>query len=244
MIERQDQITTATVEQMYVAFDNGWNALFQESLGHKSVLIFIAHWALETGWGKKCHNWNLGNTRTKIGSDTYDWVLYECGEDLDPADAKREVAKDPKNAWIVGPAPRNPGKVSVLFRPPHPTCCFRAFASLEEGVIDYIGLLHKRFPACLPGLRSGDAVRYVTGLKQHGYFTASIEVYLKTFTSVYGPLQKKIPFPVEAPPAQVPDALSPEAIARRDALIALTYDESIREYLDNEKAHTQEPGDA
>ncbi|MEO7036080.1 MAG: glucosaminidase domain-containing protein [Polyangiaceae bacterium] len=61
---------------------------------------------------------------------------------------------------------------------------FRAYGSAEEGATDYVKLLTRRFPEATASAQSGDAVGFVSGLKQRGYFTGDASAYTRSVASL------------------------------------------------------------
>ena len=54
---------------------------------------------------------------------------------------------------------------------------FRTYATPEEGAIDHVTLLARRFPLALDAMRRGDTDGFVAALSRGGYFTADPETY-------------------------------------------------------------------
>ncbi len=54
---------------------------------------------------------------------------------------------------------------------------FRAYSSAEEGAVDYVKLLAKRFPGAIQAARQGDPTEFVHQLKARGYFTGDENTY-------------------------------------------------------------------
>jgi hypothetical protein len=61
---------------------------------------------------------------------------------------------------------------------------FRAYGTAEEGAVDYVKLLNKRFPKALEAARAGDAEGFVRALKSRGYFTGDENAYVRSVTSL------------------------------------------------------------
>jgi flagellar protein FlgJ len=61
---------------------------------------------------------------------------------------------------------------------------FRAYGSAEEGAVDYVQLLNKRFPKALDAARDGDPEGFVRALKARGYFTGDESAYVRSVTSL------------------------------------------------------------
>jgi hypothetical protein len=63
---------------------------------------------------------------------------------------------------------------------------FRAYRSLDEGALDYVKLLERRFGAALEPASRGDVAGFAAALKKSGYYTASVADYTKGLTSLMG----------------------------------------------------------
>lgn len=57
---------------------------------------------------------------------------------------------------------------------------FRAYRTPDEGALDYVRLLARRYPAALDAARAGDPVAFVHQLKQGGYFTGNEAEYARS----------------------------------------------------------------
>jgi hypothetical protein len=61
---------------------------------------------------------------------------------------------------------------------------FRAYGSAEEGAVDYVQLLNKRYPKALEAAREGNPEGFVRALKSRGYFTGEEASYVRSVTSL------------------------------------------------------------
>ncbi|MFO7178163.1 MAG: hypothetical protein DIU78_005625 [Pseudomonadota bacterium] len=61
---------------------------------------------------------------------------------------------------------------------------FRAYATAEEGALDYLTLLDTRYGEALDAARSGDPAGFVRGLKARGYFTGHEGRYTASVTAL------------------------------------------------------------
>lgn len=57
---------------------------------------------------------------------------------------------------------------------------FRAYSSKEEGAVDYLGLLARRYPKALDAATQGNPESFVKELKSGGYFTGSEVAYTRS----------------------------------------------------------------
>jgi Putative peptidoglycan binding domain len=174
-----DQLTHATPAQMFDALGRAWQGRFGAAAARGSLLVLLAQWALETGRGASMHCWNVGNIKGKPdGSDGHDWTFFACDE-------------------VIG------GKV-VWFYPDNPGCCFRAYPTLDDGVVDYLGTVSTRFASAWPAVIAGDPAQFAHLLKVAGYYTASEAQYTASVQSLFNEFNGTIgaaPAPTAGPAA-------------------------------------------
>jgi hypothetical protein len=177
-IELPDLKTVITKEQALEAVWRGWMAYFGAAPTKR-----------ESVW----HNYNMGNVKSREG-DGHDFQYFGCGEEITLAEANQWKAKDPGLVKIVRTYTVN-GKqmASVWVDPKHWACRFRAFQTLVEGAVDYIGLLVKRFNIAWEGVEQGDPKLFSHLLRQQNYYTADEAQYTKTMVGVYE-MFAKMPF--------------------------------------------------
>src|SRR5438046_2372829 len=90
----------------------------------------------ETGGGKYCFNWNLGNVKASANEPhMYLRNVWECDSQ---AGAEAQVARANGLARIAtADEIKNHGwkcpHAVVVFDPPHPQCRFRAYSALQDG---------------------------------------------------------------------------------------------------------------
>jgi flagellum-specific peptidoglycan hydrolase FlgJ len=138
--------TNPTKQQFLNAFLAADNTLSKEALG-----IFYAHFALETGTGKSCWNWNFGNVKF---NGTGDYCAL-------------------KGVWEVVNGKR------VELGPEDPGSRFRSFATAEEGARFYLGFLKGgRYATAYAAALTGDPAAFVHQLHEHGFFTAPESTYI------------------------------------------------------------------
>lgn len=142
-----------------------------------AVAIVTAHWALETGWGRACYNWDVGNRKA---GENEPHCFRTCGEEL-RADTVGTVAGEPPLRVVKSYEIAGIPMVSVLADPDHPMCRFASFDTLDAGVEDYLATLRSTFAAAMVPLVKGDAAGYVTSLKAARYFTADLATYRSSF---------------------------------------------------------------
>ncbi len=133
---------------------------------------------VETG-GTSLFNFNIGNVKHSA-SDGLDFVaLKGVWEGVTPQQAEQLIASgqatedpSPDHAAAVGP-----GRVSVIFQPPHPATLFRAYPDLASGVLGHLQFLKTRFGIAWPALVAGNPDDFARRLKVGGYYTASADAY-------------------------------------------------------------------
>ena len=62
---------------------------------------------------------------------------------------------------------------------------FRAYATLDEGVADYLMFLRARFASAWPAVVAGSPEQFVQALKIHGYFTADVGEYTRAVRGLF-----------------------------------------------------------
>jgi hypothetical protein len=216
-----DVITTCTPEQMFHALALAWVNMFDEVPKINSILVLLCQWVLETGWGKSCHCWNVGNFKSSDG-DGYDYVYYKCDERYDPVQAQHYINNVGKRSDGSGlsnvalESKNKDGTWTVYFWPDHPVSRFRASNTIEDGVKIYLSSMFNRFSKAWPAVLAGNPDAFVHLLKIQGYFTADEEQYRKTEHSVFNTLSVKH-FDMSDLPI-----LSDDHRAQIEGLIALT----------------------
>lgn len=143
-------ITPVTAREVYVGLERAWIALFGEQPEREALCVLLSQWALETGHGKKCHNYNLGNVKSSQKGG--EWCFFRCNE----------IIK----------------KKTVWFDPDHPACCFVAYRTLNSGAEAYLHKLHTKYAAAWPAVLAGDPAQFTIQIRALGYFTANLEDYI------------------------------------------------------------------
>jgi hypothetical protein len=188
MARLQDQLTPVTPPQLFGALSRAWQKAFNETPHRTSLLVLLAQWALETGRGHSMHCYNLGNVKSAQKSG--DWCFFRCNEIING-----------KEVW---------------FEPDHPACCFRAFASLDDGALDYLNTLHDRFKPAWPAVVAGDPQSFVHLLKINRYFTADEAQYTRSVVSLFNEFSRTLPLTVGSATsgAAMPDIYSPAGLSQ------------------------------
>ena len=162
-----DKLTPCAPADLYAALRTAWTQACQDSSpARSSLLVLLAHWSLETGFGHACHRWNLGNKK-HVPGDGHDYVQFRCNE-------------------IIG------GKI-VWISPPDPGCSFVAYPDLDAGTLDYLVGLRGEFRAAWPFVLAGDVQGFCHALKVAHYYTADEALYTSGVMRCYRQLDAAIP---------------------------------------------------
>jgi len=152
-----DELIASTPEQMFYYIKTGAENFLKIKLSTKSVIVLLAHSALETGgWRKGFHSYNMGNIRANISKlkPNEFFTLFKCSEILNG-----------KEVW---------------FYPPDPNCSFRAFKTLEDGMAHHLAFLAKpSYKNVWQKVLDGDPAGYSHELHQNKYYTASESLYTR-----------------------------------------------------------------
>lgn len=159
-------VTPVTATDMIGALRRAWFARFGGAPADRSLFVLVAQWALETGWGRGMHAYNVGNIKSVAG-DGRDYTYFACDEVLD-------------------------GKI-VWYYPDAPACRFRAYPSLDGGVADYLATVHERFDKAWIAVVAGDPAGYARLLKEERYYTAPEEAYARGLVSIVDELERVAP---------------------------------------------------
>lgn len=154
--------TALDPEAVRKALTEAWILKFGVQPSSDSVTVLLSHIAQETGW-RACWNWNLGNVKAAPGQDFCELVgVWE----LDAHGHRVDLAKGA------------------------PGTQFRAFATLEMGVMAYLAVIAKRFASAWPAVLAGDPHEYAVLLKKARYYTDSVEHYAQGLVSHFEQLRE------------------------------------------------------
>lgn len=153
--------TRTSIPVLFSALREAWIDELGEVPSSESLLVLLAQWGIETGDGKSCWNFNLGNVK-RIQGQPWTW-LSNVPEILShvPADATRHV--------VLGA-----GKFKCYFDPPNAQTHFRAFATLEEGAPAFVRFLHDKYQSAWPAVVAGDFETFAIRIKAKHYYTADV----------------------------------------------------------------------
>ena len=178
--------TPATVEEIGRALALAWLRLFGEMPSRASIALLLAQSALETSRWRSCYSWNLGNVKATPAWSGSHCERY-CNELLTEQQARDAVSRaslqpdgtlDVILGGVVG------GKRIANFYPPNPASRFRAFATLEDGALDYLSILADRFASAWRYLEDGDASGFALALHRARYYTADPKAYAAGLVSL------------------------------------------------------------
>lgn len=146
------QRTPAPVADVLAALQRAWPGGSRESL-----LVLLAQWGIETGDGRSCWNWNLGNVKRVKGED---WTMLS-------------------NVWEILSGRK------VVFQPPHAQTHFAAFDDVDRGAAFFLAKLQGRFAKAWHAVLAGDPGMFARELKKLGYYTADVKAYTYAIEARY-----------------------------------------------------------
>jgi hypothetical protein len=183
--------TPIEVGELLVLFRGAWESYLSEVPKKESLLVLLAQWALETGHGKSVWNHNLGNVKATV-TGLSDYCFFACNEILSTKRAEQYQSASPSTAKITK---RAGDKCVIWFYPKHPACCFRAFTTIELGVVDHFNTMCRRFASAWPFVVKGDPAGFSHALKLAGYYTADEREYTKNVASIFNAYSRRFPDP-------------------------------------------------
>ncbi len=167
--------------------------------------VLWAHFAGETGDGKYCWNWNLGNVK-HVQGDGFDYVAlagvwegFKVGDedddgDVDEVDRALFLARlERSGMWTRDPSPDHaravgPLKLSVLATKGNPATWFKSYASLEEGMRAFVDAKRRpggRYSSAWQFVLAGNPEEYGRELGRKGYYTASQDAYARSMRAKF-----------------------------------------------------------
>jgi hypothetical protein len=154
--------TNVSDSQMAQAISEGWNELFHSYPNQQQVSLIMAQNALETGQDRKgMWNYNVGNIK---------------------AHPKHPESGATDYFYLHAPEQTAPGKWEKFTMP------FRAYPTLQAGVLDYLRLLSTsgNYKQAWQHILEPDPVAFSKALKKGGYYTANEESYTRLISNLYG----------------------------------------------------------
>jgi len=132
--------------------------LFKTKISKESACLIYAKFALETGYGKNCYNYNLGNIKENNFKNHYVCL---------------------HNVWEIE------NGVKVVYQPPHPQTWFRCYENWHDGMKDYLNFIYNNYKPAWEQLMKGEPEQYVRELKKRGYFTGNLQEYILAVCSIF-----------------------------------------------------------
>ncbi|HLW90166.1 MAG TPA: SH3 domain-containing protein [Roseiarcus sp.] len=177
--------TTPAIDQTVASLLTAWSDLKQNG-----ARTLTAQYMFETGGGKYCFNWNLGNAKAANPNVLHMYLanVWEC---YARTEADAVVAQSAGLARIATADEIKthgwscPDTV-VVFSPPSAQCRFRAFDSLTDGAQFWCGYfknLAAKEPTFLTTLNTGDVAAVTHALKVANYYSASEAAYAQGVTA-------------------------------------------------------------
>lgn len=170
-LEVETRRTTPTAPQVYALLVEQWG----HELNEEGCLSLTAQFWHETGGGKYCFGWNLGNIKASATVPHQYlrnvWEVYRDPSKAPSDPLARAATADECKAKGWGCPP---GAVVVVFQPPHAQCRFRAYASLAEGAakwVEHHRKIAKADPDYLPNLNAGRLEGAAKDLREARYYT-------------------------------------------------------------------------
>lgn len=179
---------------MVEAMTSAWRRVVGGEPPANAVRLLVAHWALETGWGRSMVCFNVGNAKAMRTDASYDYCYFTTWEVLTVRDAEAYVRAHPTTARITKYT-SNERHAHVEVRPEDPACRFRAYASLEDGCVEHLQMLRGIFARSWSALCSGDPAAFSRALKAQKYYTADEGEYTKLVVANFAALAPKPPPP-------------------------------------------------
>lgn len=148
-------------------FINTVNKIYNVEFGYAPpatlAKLIYSMYALETGWGKSCWNYNTGNIK----------YTKDCGTDY---------------MFLKNVFEYENGK-KVIYQPPSMQCAFRSYDSIIDGITDHVKLLSRR-PKVWDALHDhGDNVyNFCQSLSQCKYYSAPLDQYYSSVNSIFNSL--------------------------------------------------------
>lgn len=148
--------TKITRSDLIKGFTLGWNKLFNEIPTKAQIGVLYSQWALETGEGQSCWNFNLGNVKA---ADAANQTIEYCALN---------------GVWEII------NSVKVIIPPDQPGAWFRSFNTLEDGVAFHLDeLKNHNFKSAWSAVESGNPAAFAHLLKLAHYYTAPEADYVK-----------------------------------------------------------------
>ena len=144
-----------------------WFNIYNKLPDKENIAIIFSQWSLETGQGKFCWNYNIGNVKA---FDRANEVIEYCSL---------------KGVWEIVNGKRIELSVN------DPGSWFRSFATLKKGVDFHLDfLMNKRYKNAWGAIVDGDPVDFSRKLRVQGYYTAPEAHYTKALVGYFNVFMK------------------------------------------------------
>lgn len=174
MIYKPPVKTPLTIVQALRAMKAALTKHLGEEPPKETILLALAHAALETGELKSMWNNNWGNIKA-MGDYSGEFTCIELNEVLNG----KLVWFHPTGEMVGKNGPIKEPRFEVP--PGHPQTRMRSYETPELGASDYVAFLSKRsrYAKAWAQLLTGRPDEYVHELRSAKYFTANEELYLR-----------------------------------------------------------------
>jgi len=140
-----------------------------------AVRLATAQIAIESGM-RACMNYCISGIKSKPNNGVRCWQYFQTSEFWTADEYEHQAALGPNLIEATDKYDGNRRK--YLVHPKHPACCFRAFETLDDAMLDHLLYLQHNYPEAWDALLKGYAIWFAHGLRQRGYFTAPERDYL------------------------------------------------------------------
>ena len=167
--------TTPTAREVISMLLQAW-----PQLSENGARTLTSQFMVETGGGRFCFNWNLGNVKSPTTDQPHMYLhgVWECVGSQARAQAQVDSGNGLAHIASADEIRQHGWRCEstvVVFEPPHPASRFLAYDTLAEGAARWVGR-HQRIaqnnPDYLANLNSGNTAAVAHTLKQVGYYTA------------------------------------------------------------------------
>ena len=157
MLRKVDVIkTNISIKDFISSLVFVWKELFGNIPTKQSVGVILSQWSIETGQGRSCWNYNIGNVKAfDIPGKNIDYIAL-------------------KGVWEIVKGKR------IVLSENDPGAWFLAFPTLNSGMKHHLNFLkNKRYKVAWSAVESGSVKDFAHLLKVNGYYTAPEADYVK-----------------------------------------------------------------
>jgi flagellum-specific peptidoglycan hydrolase FlgJ len=168
-------VTHVQPADMLVAMRDAWTSELRSTPRQSAICTLVAQWALETGGGRSCVAFNVGNFKASAGG-AYDFCYFTTTERVSVAAAQEEIIQYRELCSWDGSVDEA-GLATLTVRPRHPWCCFRAYPTLVAGCEDYLHTMYTRFAPAWTAAYDGNPEAFAKALGALHYYTSDPAAY-------------------------------------------------------------------